>query len=886
MNWFKQLFSRRRLYNDLSDEIRDHLDEKIGELVATGLPRKEAMAAARRQFGNITLAEQDSREVWQWTKIESLFADLRFAVRTLRKTPAFTATAILTLALGIGANTAIFTLIDALMLRTLPVRDPGQLVELLHRFPGEPELSGFSQESYQLMRDHNHVFSGLIASTHETFQLPHSGFESQAIDGGFVDGNYFEVLGLQPAFGRLIGPQDDQADNPEAVAVVSWSYWKNTFNLDSSILGKQINLENVPVTVVGVAPRGFAGLSEESTQDIWLPLALARLHHPSGVGWGSLALVGRLKPGIAFEQARADMAVLFFSTMQAPNPNPFLRNMKFEMEPAGTGLTSPLRQQFTTPLLVLMATVGLLLLIACTNIASLLLARGAAAQHEMALRVALGAGRLRLVRLVLAEPFLISAASSLLAIVLAYFGAGALVRIILSGHDMRGMPSHFEIQVNPDLQVLLFTVTVALLTVVISGLSPALRVLSTLPASALRHVGGTGESRLHRLFGKSLVVTQVALSVVLFSAAALFISYLSNLEHLNLGFRRDHLLLVSLDSSKSGYQEDQLSQIYKELLGRLEAIPGVRSATLSSMTPISGRARACYCVSVEGREEKPENHRDMVFINSVAPNYFETYGTPLLSGRGFTEQDQNGPRASIINQTMARYYFGGRSPIGKRLTFDLDDKPYEIVGVAGDAKYNDIREAPPHTIYLDTFQESRISSQFTIRTSLDPDALAPEVRSAATSLLKSIPVAQITTMDDQLDASIVPERFIVTLSGWFGALGALLVAIGLYGLLSYAVARRINEIGVRIALGATRSDVSRMVLGEALRLVSAGLIIGAPIAFWAKHFAAHFIQDLPSKTAAPIVMGAAAMLAIALLAAYLPARRASRVDPMVALRYE
>jgi predicted permease len=886
MNWIKQLFSRRRLYNDLSDEIQAHLDEKIEELVATGLPRKEATAAARRQFGNITLVEQDSREVWQWTTIESLFADLRFAARTLRKTPAFTATAILTLALGIGANTAIFTLIDGLMLQTLPVRDPGELVELLHRFPGEPELSGFSQESYQLMRDHNHVFSGLIATTHEAFQLRGSGFEPQTVEGGFVDGNYFTILGLQPALGRLIGPEDDRADHPEAVAVVSWSYWKNALNLDSSIIGKQISMEDVPVTVVGVAPRGFVGLSRQSSQDIWLPLAMAQLHHRPGLGWGSLALVGRLKPGVSLAEARANMAVLFFSTMQAPNPNPFLRNMKFEMEPASTGLSSPLRQQFTTPLLVLMSVVSVLLLIACTNIASLLLTRGAATQHEMALRVALGAGRLRLVRLVLAEPLVISAAGSLLALVLAYFGAGALVRIILSRQGARGMPPQFEIQVNPDLHVLLFTAAVALLTVLLSGLSPALRVLSTLPASALRQAGSVGESRLRRLFGRSLVVTQVALSVVLFSAAALFIGYLSSLEHLNLGFRRDHLLLVSLDSSKSGYQEDQLSRLYQELLGRLEAIPGVQSATLSSMTPISGRARVCYCVSVEGREEKPENHHDMVFINSVAPNYFETYGTPLLSGREFAEPDQHGHRAAIINQTMASYYFGGRSPVGKRLTFDLDDKPYEIVGVVGDAKYNDIREAPPHTIYLDTFQESRISSQITLRTSLDPDAVAPEVRSAAASLLKSIPVAKITTMNDQVDASIAPERLIVTLSAWFGALGALLVAIGLYGLLSYAVARRVNEIGVRMALGATRSDVSRMVLGEALRMVSGGLLIGTPVAFWAKTLATHLIHDLPSRSAAPIALGAAAMIAVALMAAYLPARRASCVDPTVALRYE
>jgi predicted permease len=613
---------------------------------------------------------------------------------------------------------------------------------------------------------------------------------------------------------------------------------------------------------------------------------MQKIIHPSVLGWGALALVGRLKPDVSFEKARAEMTVLFHSDVQAPNPNPFLRNMKFEMAPAGTGLSSPLRQQFTKPLLVLMGIVSLLLLVACTNMASLLLARGAAREHEMALRVALGADRLRLVRLVLTEPLLLSAAGSVLAIVLAYFGAGSLVRIMLSGRQIPGLPPHLEIQVRPDLQVLLFTAAVALLTVVLSGLSPVLRALRTAPSPALRRAGSTGDSRFRQLFGKSLVVTQVALSVVLFSAAALFVGYLANLKHLNLGFRRDHLLLVTLDASQSVYEDAELSRLYQELLKRLEAIPGVRSVTLSAMTPISGSARACYCVRVEGRDEKIENLHDMVFFNSVAPNYFETYGTPLLAGRDFTVQDQNGPRAAIINQTMASYYFGERSPIGKHLTFDRDDKPYEIVGVVGDAKYNDIREAPPHIIYLDTFQGGRPSSQFTLRMNVDPETVAGEVHRAAGALLKSEAVARITTMDDQVDASIVPERFIVTLSGWFGALGAVLVAIGIYGLLSFTVARRISEIGVRMALGATRGDVSRMILVEALQRVCMGIAIGMPIAFWGKTFAKHWIPDLPAKGAASIVIGAATMMVIALFSAYVPARRAARVDPMVALRHE
>jgi predicted permease len=879
-------FRKEKLDRELQDELAAHLELHIADNLRSGMTPEAARRYALLKLGGLEQTKESVRDQRGFPLFESLLQDSRFALRMLRKSPAFTAVAVLTLALGIGANTSIFSLIDSLMLHTLPVRDPGDLVELLHRFPGEPELNGFSLESYQLMHDHNHVFCGLIAATHEPFQMRGDSFETQTVEGGYVDGTYFTVLGLSPAAGRLIGPEDDRANAPSAVAVVSWLFWKSKFDLDPTILGKQIVVENVPLTVVGVAPRGFIGLSEQFSQDIWLPLAMEPIIHHSVLGWGSLALVGRLSPGVSIEKARAEMKVLFRSDLQAPNPNPFLRNMNFEMEPAATGLSSPLRQQFTTPLLVLMVLVSLLLLVASSNMASLLLARGAAREHEMALRAALGASRARLVRLVLVEPLLLSAAGSLLAILLAYFGAGSLVRIILSGRPFVGLPLHVQIQVRPNLHVLLFTAAVALLTVVLSGLSPALRALGTAPASGLRQTGSIGEHRFRWLFGKSLVVAQVAFSVVLLSAAALFVGYLSNLENINLGFRRDHLLLVTLDPSKSGYKDAQLSGMYQELLGRMEAIPGVRSATLSAMTPISGSGQACYCVNVEGHEEKIENHRDLVSINRVAPRYFETYGTPLLAGREFTVQDRGGPRTAIINRTMARHYFGESSPIGKHLTFDLDEKPYEIVGVVGDAKYDDIREAPPRTIYLDTFQEGRIPSQFTLRTNVDPRTILSAVPQIVRTSLKTVDVAHVTTMDTQVDASIVPERLIVTLSGWFAALGAVLVAIGLYGLISFTVARRVSEIGVRMALGATRGDVSRMILGEALRMVCAGMVIGAPIAFWAKSFAAHLIPGLPSKSVIPIIFGAATMAAVALFSAYIPARRATRVDPMIALRYE
>jgi predicted permease len=786
------------------------------------------------------------------------------------------------LALGIGANTAIFSLVYALILRTLPVRDPAQLVELLHRYPGEPHLNGFSWQAYQLMQEHNRVFNGLIAAAHQPFHIRGEGLEAQTVDGAYVDGTFFPVLGVKPEIGRLIGPEDNHAGDSSAIAVVSWSYWKRQFSLDPAILGKQIFVENVPVTVVGVTQRNFSGLQAEATQDFWLPLAIAPPALRSSYG-GSLWLVGRLKPGVSMEQARAEMAVLYESTLDEQariTNNPYLRKMKFEMESAAAGL-SQLREEWAKPLLLLMAVVGLLLLLACTNIASLLLARGAARESEMALRISLGASRFRLIRGGLTESLLLSLTGSVLGVFLAYFGAGAFVRIILAAKRI-GPP--IEFQVRTDGTVLLFTAAIALLTGLLCGLFPALRALRSVPSSSLRNTSRSGETRHRRLLGKSLVVAQVALSVVLLSAAGLFVGHLSNLEHLDLGFQRDHVLLVTLDPSGSGYEGERLSRAYQDLLTRLEAIPGVRSATICAASPISG-AGANRGATVEGYQPKPGEIRNLT-ENWVAPKYFETLGTPILAGRDFNLSDQGHARVAIINKTMAGYYFGDGNAIGKHVRFDDDDHPYEIVGVVGDSKYYEIREATWHTIYLDTFQESDPASHFALRTNVNPATVVPDVRRVVRALLKTVSVGRITTLDEQVDATIVPERLIATLSGWFGALGSALAAIGLYGLLAYTLARRINEIGIRMALGATRSDVTRMVLRDALTMVGTGLVIGVPLALWGKRLAASLIQDLPAENAIPIAFGALGMIAVASLAAYLPARRAARVDPMEALRHE
>jgi predicted permease len=496
----------------------------------------------------------------------------------------------------------------------------------------------------------------------------------------------------------------------------------------------------------------------------------------------------------------------------------------------------------------------------------------------MAVRVSLGAGRLRLLRQELTESVLLSASGALLGILLANWGTGLLVRIIGSGRQ------RVELQAHPDLVVLLFTTGIAILTGILFGLVPAWQTFRSAPMSFLRESARAGETRRRRLFGKSLVVAQVALSVALLSAASLFVRHLSQLEHLDLGFQRDHVLLVNLNTAGSGYDGERLSRANQELLGRLEAIPGVRSASMCGYFPMAG-VGAMRPATVEGYQAKPGERR-FLSQNWVAPHYFATFGIPLLMGRDFSLQDQGRPRVAIVNQTLVRYFFGDGNPIGRHIVFDGDSQPFEIVGVVGDAKSGDLRELASRFVYFNSFQMGRNSSQFALRTSVEPEAVADDVRRVVRGLLKTVAVGKVTTLDGQVDGAIVPERLSALLSGLFSALGAVLAALGLYGLLAYTVARRSNEIGIRVALGATRTDITRMVLRDALGMSSAGLVIGSLLAYSGKRFVASLIPGLPVQSAAPIVFGAAVMVALALLAAYTPARRAARVSPTEALRYE
>ena len=878
----RNLFRREQLDCDLQEELATHIEMHIADNLRVGMSPAEARRQALLQLGGIEQTKESVRDARGLPWLETFVQDTRFALRMLRKSPAFTTVVVLTLALGIGANTAIFSLINGLMLRTVPVRDPGKLVELLHQYPGEPAYNGFSWDAYQLMRDGDHVFSDLfIGSTMNFGTVRGDNLQPQTVFLGSVGGNFFQALGVRAAAGRLIGPEDVRVGDHAPVAVVSWSFWKSRFNLDPGIVGKKIVVgDDAPLTIIGVTQRGFYGLSEQAKQDIWWPRSLG----PSQ-GWG-FPLLGRLKPSVSLEQARAEMAVLFQTAVNAPDAGPFMRQMKLRIEPAGNGVRTPLSQMLSTPLTVLMSTVGLLLLLTCANLAGLLLARGASRQHEMAVRACLGAARARLLRQTLTEPLLLSAAGTAAGIFVAYFAAHALIRVFASGRIIMGSPVHFENLTNPDAHVLMFTGGIALLTGLLCGAVPAMRASNVAPASALQPGSRIGETKRQRLFGKGLVALQVALSLVLVSSAGLFVEYLSHLRNLDLGFKRNNLLLVTLDFAHSGYDAAQLSRLSQELVMRLDAIPGVSSATFSDMSPMEGPGASSFAFA----EDHPEK-QTQASINYVAPDYFATYGTPFLAGRDFSAHDQAGSRVAIINEAAARDCFGNENPIGRHITLNhitltKGEKTYEVVGVVGDAKYNELQQPAPPTIYTDSLQEGFIGSQLAIRTRIDPAGVAGAVRQDEAAVLKTVPIVRIITMNEQIDSSIVPERLIAMLSAGFGALGALLAAIGLYGLLAYTVARRTHEIGVRIALGATKEQAARMVLLDAVRMICAGLLMGIPIAYWGNHIAARLIAGLPEGHVTPLAFGSLGIIALALFAAYVPARRAAKVDPMIALRYE
>jgi predicted permease len=832
-----------------------------------------------------------------------------------RKSPGFTAVAVITLALGIGANTAIFSMINAVMLRPLPVRDPQRLVVLKWSARQWPKLNGgdswsgcpvkpaghnenelvpegcsFSYPMFEQVHAQTNIFSAVFAFVPSPqFGVSIDGNAGFA-NGEFVSGEFFRALGLRAAVGRLLGPPDDSA-NASLAVVLSYGYWKRQFGGAPSVVGKLITINNVPFTVVGVGPPGFFGLDLGITQDLWLPLAtqprLVRYFRKTEDPASWWLMVGaRLRPEVNEAQARAATEVVFRRGVTS-GPSPLLKPgdaPQIELPGIGRGLAT-LRKNFGDPLFVLMAAVGLVLLIACANIASLMLARAVARQKEFAVRLALGADLSRIFRQLLTESLMMSAAGGLLGVLLAYLGSRSLAAF-LSANWFASM----AMDVHPDARVLAFVAAVAALTGILFGLAPALRsartavapaLKETAPLSARQTTKGKWSPRRFGL-GNALVAAQVALSILVLVGASLLVRTLIVLATMNVGFDARNLVIFSVEPELNGYKGERLANLFPELQRRLGALPGVLSVGYSS-GPLLAGGKSSRDVYFPGQSDQQADVLD------VGPRFFETMRIPLLGGRTYDAREFDNASAkkmkvAIVNQSFARRFFKGRNPVGQLICLD-DKKPpdVEIVGVVGDTKYYGLREGIEPTMY---FPIEPGGGTFEVRTALDPKAVIPSIREVVRSVDSNLPMSRLTTQSEQIDQAMYLERLVAWLSGAFALLALVVAGIGLYGLLSFEVTRRTHEVGVRMALGASPRHVFGLVLGRGIRLVGIGVVIGIATALALTQYLQSLLFGVRPIDPLAYVSVTVLLLIVTLGACYVPARRATKVDPMVALRYE
>lgn len=826
----------------------------------------------------------------------SLTQNLRYASRTLLKAPGFTFVVVLTLALGIGANTAIFTLMDQVLLRALPVEDPASLVTLDAPGPNQGRREGDHTFSYPMFvdfRDRNRVFSGVLARYPTPLTLLYEN-GSERVRGELVSGGYFEVLGLRPAAGRLFTPSDDVTPAGHQVAVITHGFWLRRFGGDRAIVGKTIRLNGFPMTVVGVAPERFNGTEVGAAPDIFVPLMMKSAMTPTYDGlterrymW--LHLMARLKPGVPRQQAEAAMNVLFrqireqelkeIKTTSERFRKKFVET-KLLVEPGQRGLSS-FRNQFSTPLVVLMSLVGLVLLIACANVANLLMARAPARQREIGIRLALGASRSRIIGQLLMESVMLALLGGAL---------GVLVSIWTGDLLLGALPFESATQAfssTPDARVLAFALAVSLLTGVVFGLMPAWQTTRLQLVSALKEEGGAVVSTGHVRWRKGLVVAQVALSLLLLVGAGLFVRSLWNLRALNPGFRVDRLTTFSLDPSLSGYPEARAKTFFQQLRERLAQQPGVVDVSLAACPPLTD-CIMMSTVNVEGYT--PKEGEDMnPHVNSVGPGYLRTMGIPLVAGREFTAADGNGaPRVAVISEKTAHYFFGSLNPLGRRFGFGRSKSAdIEIVGVAKDGRDTTLRADIARLVYVPYDQDEGIGAMSVfVRTTADGAMTAEMLRRTVRQLDPAIPVVDVKSMETVSSESLFIDRMVAMLTACFGALATLLAAVGLYGVMSYAVARRTREIGLRMALGAARANVMWLVMREVTILVVGGVALGLPLAVGFSHLVHSQLFGVSPADPLTLLTASTTLVTVALLAGYLPAAAASRVDPMLALRRE
>jgi predicted permease len=943
---------RKLMMEDLDRDIREHIEMETQDNIERGMSPDEAHYAAVRKFGNVTRVKEQAHAVWSLVWLELLLQDLRYGLRMLRRSPGFTTVAVLTLALGIGANTAIFSFLDAVLLRSLPVKDPQHLVVFSWTAHGKPKSHGHSSYGdcadgidcslsvpfFETVRAQAGTFSGMAAFA-GPLQIDFSGNgAARMADGEFVSGDFFSVLGVNMFLGRQLGPSDDSRSAPPVV-VLNYSYWQRAFGSDRSAVGRTVRLNNTSVVIVGVADPHFTNLTPGNQLDLFMPFSLAdrvrsewwgHNDRVSDAGTWWVVVLGRLKPGVSMGQAQAAATIIFRNEMLR-GAKPMFQEADapaIRLLPATQGLNGE-SSQLAPGLYLMMIAVGFVLLIACANVAGLLLARSATREKEMAVRLAMGAGRARIARQLLTESVMLSVFGGALGILVAVWGVEAITKLISSGSDQP-----FPFLVAPDWRVLLFTIGVTFATGIVFGLAPALRGTRAGLVPALKggvwllSGGGARTARWFRL-GDALVIAQVALSMVVLVGAGLLVRTLGNLRELNPGFDTRHVLLFGINPAIAGYQDRQTAELYRDLQQSLAALPGVISASYSEAALLSGN-HSDDDVHLDGAPAKSNVNTATL---AVGLDFFSTMRIPVLAGRTFTPADFASAAASqaarkaagdalqatpgsspapksaspaaaklfadhappvpaLINEMFARQFFPNQNPVGKHMGDaqgeDWMDAPtvapgYVIVGIVGNTKYDRLRRDIVPTMYLPLVGNS---AHFELRTAGDPTALLTLVRGVVSGADDNLPLFDVRTQTEQIEQTLFQERLMTRLLSFFGLLALALACIGLYGLLSYEVSKRTRELGIRLALGAPQREVVRLVVWQGMLIVLAGATVGATVALGVTRYLAGMLFEVRANDPVTMVAVVILLTLVALAACYIPARRAMRVDPLVALRYE
>jgi predicted permease len=896
MGW-RRFFHRAKWDQERARELESYLEIETEENISRGMQPADAHFAALRKLGRSTSIREDIYHMNSIAVLENTWKDFRYALRVTRKNPMFSVLVVFSLAIGIGANTAIFSFVDAVLLRMLPVENPQQIVQ----FHGINEW--FSYPAFIEFRDHNHVFSGVVAFAKLSNANVETGGSAGIAQAQMVSGTYFPTLGVAPALGRMISPEDDEIVGASPVAVISFDYWQTRFAGDPAVIGKKITLNNFPLTIIGVSQPEFFGVDPGQRMDLSIPLKMLPQVWPGFAATGTpyyvftspvrqwVRVLARLRPGVTNEEAIADMQPVFArvkrNVLEAfgnadPDSRQLISHARFSLASGGRGLAT-LRERFSKPLLLLMAAVGLLLLITCANVANLLLARATARQREIAIRLSIGAGRMRLIRQLITETVVLAFTGGAFGLLLAYCGSKPL--LLLISHSA----TPITLDVRPDVRVLVFTLGVSMLAAIVSGVAPAWRAVGLrLGAATIESTRNSAELRTNSHVSSALVAFQVALSLVLMISAGLLARSLSNLKSFYPGFDTQNVLLLTVNPDLAGYKGDKSNAFYIQVIDRIAALPGVRSVSFSMDPPMTS-GLSFVRPAIDGASLKKGVP---VGINIIGPDYFKTLQTSMLLGRDVTRNDvATAPKVAIVNEKMALDYFGSAyAAVGRRISaadWVGDTSWLQIVGVVQDAKQRDLREPATPIVYLPLFQSGAPAGvTFEIRTTLNPSGLIKSALSAIAQIDPRVPVFHVRTLDDQLNDSLVQERLLTSLSSCFGCVAVLLACVGLYGLMNYTVQRRTREIGLRMALGAHKEQVAAMVIRQTLALIGIGLALGIPAARAASQYIASELYSVGPGD--PLTVTAISLLIalIALIAVIFPARRAAGVEPMQALRYE